>query len=279
MTAPATPRPVTPFPAVDHCYYDDGAFTVVKRVTAADPYAGGRYPGVFVLETLVQAARLALGAPDLVPASAEATGLRGLPAGAMLIVRPTIVATEDGCDVTADGIALRCVRASATAPPRRPRPPSQAGTTATMPPDRVPPDVLPPDSGSRDAEPLDTAALGVVLLDAVTRHVPGVGVTAHRVIRADEPCYRDCGADAYPATLVLASFAGACAALLALEGRPPAEPSALRGVVVRGAAHPGQTLVHSAALRPDGWISGETRVDGRPVLTVDGLRPGEASTG
>lgn len=261
MTAPATPRPVTPFPAVDHCYYDDGAFTVVKRVTAADPYAGGRYPGVFVLETLVQAARLALGAPDLVPASAEATGLRGLPAGAMLTVRPTIVETEDGCDVTADGVALRCVRASAVGGPR---PPAQAGPAGTVPPEGV---------------ALDTASRGAVLLDAVTRHVRGVGVTAHRAVRADEPCYRDRGADAYPTTLVLASFAEACAALLALEGRPPAEPSALRGVVVRGAAHPGQTLVHSAALRPDGWICGETRVDGRPVLTVDGLRPGEASTG
>ncbi|MFC7617420.1 hypothetical protein ACFQV2_32360 [Actinokineospora soli] len=143
-----------------------------------------------MLETLVQAARRALGRPDLGLAAVDAAVLRVLPPGP-LTLRPTITHTPDGCAVAADGVAVRCARGAA---------------------------------------------------------------------------------DAYPATFVLAAFARAC------SGPGPAEPLALRGVAVRGAARPGQVLAHRATARPDGSITGWTGVGGRRVLTVDRFAPGEAAT-
>ena len=101
---------LAPVPALDHCYYADGGFTVVKRVTPG-------YAGVHVLETLVQAARRALGSPDLVLSAVDHARLRTLPTGTVLTLRPTITATDDGCTVTTDEIALRCARSTQVAYP------------------------------------------------------------------------------------------------------------------------------------------------------------------
>lgn len=257
------PRPVAPFSALDHCFYDDG-FTVVKRVGADEPYAAGRpaYPGVFVLETLVQATRRCLGAPDLLLAAVDDAHLRDLAPGTVLTLRPDIAMTAEGCVITAASMTVRC---------RRPHPADAVtGVKATR------------ARATRLADPATLLPYGPgLLLDAVSGYAPGTGATAEYTVSAAEPCYRDRAPGPYPATLVLESFAQACQALLCLD-HTRATPRHARGVRVRGAVLPGQTLVHEVRLRRHGdgraLLSGQTSAAGRAVLTVDGLELEEVGT-
>ncbi|MGX7824492.1 hypothetical protein ACTG9Q_05330 [Actinokineospora sp. 24-640] len=259
----AAPRPVAPFSALDHCFYDDG-FTVVKRVSADDPYVAGRraYPGVFVLETLVQAARRCLGAPDLLLAAVDDAPLRDLAPGTVLTLRPDIATTAEGCVITAESMTVRC---------RRPGP-ADAVTGVRAARTRTP----------RSVDPAILLPYGPgLLLDTVSGFVAGTAATAEYTVSATEPCYRDRAPGPYPATLVLESFAQTCQALLRLD-RTRATPRHARGVRVHGAVLPGQTLVHEVRLRrqSDGraLLSGQTSAAGRAVLTVDGLEMEEVGT-
>lgn len=248
-------RPVVPLSAVDHVIAGDGRFTAVKRIDPDDPYLTlPGYPGAFVVESVVQAARRCLSSPGLALAEVVSARLRApLRAGDTLTFHP--VFTESGPLVQVDAHGVR-----------------QDGETAATVTLRC--GVVAADERFTLRDRPATAASAGALVDRVTPC--SNGGTVEYTVRPTEPCYRHQLLGPYPPTLVLESFVRGCAAL---SGDSTVILRELLRVQVHGLAHPGQVLRHEIRRVGVGGFRGRTTADGRACLTVElaDLR-GEATT-
>lgn len=282
MTAVAAPCPAVPLCAVDELVVlGDGELTATKRITAADPYLSGHYPGrpiypgVFVIESVLQAARRYLGDPGLAIASVESVRLRApLLPGDVLRLSLVFNPLPDGQfrvragGTRADGSAAASVELCCVPLRQRANPgPSEPTGVPIACPD------LPPVRSLLPHRP------PILLVDAIREHRTGEIVTEY-VVRETEPCYRSSVSEAlcYPDTLVLESFVQAAATLFVLDGAA-ALPAG--GMLVLGSARgvrfgvpvlPGQSIRHRVTLdRLTGdtaLLRGTSTVHGRPCLGV-----------
>ncbi|GAB3465335.1 3-hydroxyacyl-ACP dehydratase FabZ family protein [Actinophytocola sediminis] len=276
-TTTGTARPLS---AVDDVLIGaGGALSAVQTIRADNPYLAGHYPGrpiypgVFVLESALQATRRLLGHHDLVLAEVESVRFRTpLLPGDTLRLALSITPAEDGYLVRAKGPAatavLRCVRPTArpaapvgTAVPR-PHPPAATVNVRDLLPHRPP----------------------ILLTDRVVEHVPGERAVTEFTVRTTEPCYRDLPSEldrracAYPDSLALESFTQACAVLFLLS-RPRVAGTlafgAARAVRLHEPVFPGQTMRHEVHLTrvvgDTALVHGQTTVDGRVTMTAGTL--------
>lgn len=291
MTADVLPVAV-PLSAVDGVRVrGNGDLTAHKTITTRDPYLSGHYPGapsypgVFVLESVLQAARRLLGNPELTIAEIESVRFEApLPPADTLHLTLTFHPVWDGDPgylvrargTRSDGTRAATVTVRCTEPRGRLR--------------RTPRADRPVSLLSRRTELVNVRDLlphrpPILLTDRVVGSVPGERVVTEFTVRANEPCYRHLPSEvdrmgcAYPDSLVLESFTQACTALLLLDRWRPE-----RGTPVFGSARsvrlyepvfPGQTLRHEVWLRRcDGdtaLLHGQTTVDGRICLTTGTL--------
>jgi 3-hydroxymyristoyl/3-hydroxydecanoyl-(acyl carrier protein) dehydratase len=287
-----TPMMATPLDAVDSIRVQaDGELTAVKEIVGDDPYLPGHYPGgaiypgVFVIESVLQASRRYLGEPTLSLAEVESVRLQAplLPGDTLrmsLVFKPVW-----------DGHAQYAVRAHCTR--------SDGSPTATLKLRCAPlgdrlrslptaPAVDFPVSGG-GAGIVNVPALlphrpPILLVDRVLEHRAGERVVTEYTVRADEPCYRGRGnaGKAYPDTLLIESFTQACAALFVLDRRAAGLPT--NGTLAFGSARAlrthapvfaGQVLRHEVRLDrlvgDTALVSGRTGVDGHERLTAGNL--------
>lgn len=287
MTALAPPAMAVPLSAVDDLRVDEhGALTAEKTITTANPYLSGHYPGrpiypgVFVLESVVQAARRLLGNPELVLAEVESVRLRApLLPGDTLRLDLSFTEVLDGYRVRARGtrsdgaaaasLTLRCV---------------ELGRRARSADDAV------PVAGPSGTVPVDVRDLlphrpPILLVDRVVEHVPGERAVTEFTVRTSQPCYRHLPSEvarqahAYPDSLVLESFTQSCG-MLFLLARATRAPGTLafgnaRAVRLSEPVFPGRTMRHEVwlerVLGDTALLHGRTTVDGRVCLTVGSL--------
>lgn len=295
MTAVPVTRPVVRLDSVE---VDPLGATGRKKVPADDPYLAGHYPqlalwpGVFLIDSAAQLAARYFAAyqPRLAAAVlAEVASVRFLrpvlpgdeyevrvePAGPAGVVRAR-------CLVGRELAARMTLRLAVPEPATAPEP-------AAAPP---------PLSGPVDADPrrLLPHRPPMLLVDLVLA-AGALSVVTQKVVRPDEPCFAGApaGALAWPGPFVLESFAQSCGVLWALAAERACRPvpgllvfGAARGVAFPRAVPVGAVLTHTVRLEQAigddaAMFSGSARVDGQPVLSVEGatalLRPAEALAG
>jgi 3-hydroxymyristoyl/3-hydroxydecanoyl-(acyl carrier protein) dehydratase len=291
VTAVVTPVMANPLGAVDSIRVQaDGELTAVKEIDAGDPYLSGHYPGgpiypgVFVIESVLQASRRYLGEPTLSLAEVESARFQAplLPGDTLrmsLVFKPVW-----------DGHAQYAVRAQCTR--------SDGSAAATLKlrcaplGDRLrslpaaPAGVSSPGTGSGivDVPSLLPHRAPILLVDRVLEHRAGECAVTEYTVREDEPCYRGraSAGTAYPDTLLIESFTQACAALFVLDRRAAGLPTSgtlafgsARAVRTHAPAFAGQVLRHEVRLDrlvgDTALVSGRTTVDGQERLTAGNL--------
>jgi 3-hydroxymyristoyl/3-hydroxydecanoyl-(acyl carrier protein) dehydratase len=285
----------------------DGELIAFKRITLADPYLpGGRfgtsYPGAFVVESVLQAARRLLGMPALSLVEVDFVRLQAplLPGDTMrmsLAFHRLAAGRGDRHESGEYEVRARCSRANGSAaaavtlccaslhtrrahtdPDHTDEHGVAAPTVRRLRPEQV---------NVRDLLPQRPPAL---LVDRIVEHVSFSGrwrLVTEYTVRANQPCYRAASSimdrQVYPDTLVIESFVQSASALLMLHRGRPGGPlgwgvhsfDSASAVRLFEPVLPGQTLRH------DVWferfaggtvlVSGSTHADGRPSLTVGSL--------
>jgi 3-hydroxymyristoyl/3-hydroxydecanoyl-(acyl carrier protein) dehydratase len=284
-----------PMSAVDEVHVArNGELVAFKRITLSDPYLpGGRfgtsYPGAFVVESVLQAARRLLAMPALSLVEVDFVRLQAplLPGDTM---RMSLVFHR-----LASGeyeVRARCSRANGSAAAavtlccaslhtRGHTEPGPAGpepgvTVRQLRPEQV---------NVRDLLPQRPPAL---LVDRIVEHVSFSGrwrLVTEYTVRANQPCYRSSEVDGqvYPDTLVIESFVQSALALLMLHRGRPGGPMGwgVHSFDTASAMRLFEPVLPGETLRHDVWfersaggtalVSGSTHVDGRPCLTVGSL--------
>ncbi|MFV2101608.1 3-hydroxyacyl-ACP dehydratase FabZ family protein [Micromonospora sp. LOL_024] len=246
------------------------------------------FPGVFIVEALVQAVDIALrnpGRPRLRLCSVDSVRFLAplLPPDRLTL---DIVATGEGPD-----------RWTVTASGRR----DDSTVTVTLRARFDGGDAAEP-AASGSATPPGTAGEGLahhqirallpqryplLLVDRVLTMTPGSRIEAVKTVTATEPCYRDLADDAppgdyaYPASLLVESLGQTAALLwLAEAERPVGDDHVLmfvgaRDFVFDGAAYPGDVLRHTVHLErviaDTAFATGETYVGDRRIARVGTL--------
>ncbi|TDV54804.1 3-hydroxyacyl-ACP dehydratase FabZ family protein [Actinophytocola oryzae] len=289
MTAIAAPSMAIPLSAVDYVRIGAaGELTAEKAIVTGNPYLAGHYPGrpiypgVFVVESVLQATRRLLGNPELVLAEIESVRFQApLLPGDTLHLTLSFTTDPDGGYVVrargtrADGSAAASMTVRATEPYERVRSAPHVEVTPV----------------TRAASPVDVRDLlphrgPILLADRVVAHVPGERVVTEFTVRTSQPCYRGLPSEAdrevcaYPDSLVVESFTQACAVLFLLERRPRPVTGTLafgnaRAVRMFEPVLPGQTIRHEAWLDrvvgDTALVRGRSTVDGRVCLTAGSL--------
>lgn len=289
MTAVVAPGMAIPLSAVDEVRIGAaGELTAEKTITTGNPYLAGHYPGrpiypgVFVLESVVQATRRLLGNPELVLVEVENVRFQApLLPGDTLRLALSFTTDPDGGYVVrargtrADGSAAAIVTVRCAEPYERLRSAPVADVTPV----------------TRPAGPLDVRDLlphrpPILLADRVVEHVPGQRVVTEFTVRTSQPCYRALPTEAdrvtcaYPDSLVIESFTQACAVLFVLERRPRPVTGTLafgnaRAVRLFEPVLPGQTLRHEVWLErvvgDTALVRGRSTVDDRVCLTAGSM--------
>lgn len=297
-----------PMSAVDEVHVArNGELVAYKRITLADPYLpGGRfgtsYPGAFVVESVLQAARRLLGMPALSLVEVVFVRMQApLFPGDTMRMSLMFHRLADRGDRHEGGVyevRARCSRANGSAAAavtlccaetlHARRAPAEAGPArdervVALPTARLP---RPEQVNVRDLLPQRPPAL---LVDRIVQHVSFSGrwrLVTEYTVRPNQPCFRPLSEEdgqVYPDTLVIESFVQSATALVMLHRGRPGGPmgwgvhavDSMSDVRVFDTVSPGQTLRH------DVWferfvggtvlVSGGTHVDGRPGLTVGGL--------
>lgn len=293
-----------PLTAVDSVsWQDDSTIVAVKYIAVTDPYLEGHYPdftiypGVFTIETVYQAAVVAL------TGAAETGGvvldrIESVRFLAPLLPGDTLTATIKLAHDTTTGhttVHARCHRSDAQVCANirlRVHVRTGAGpnfTTPVAPPARAA--SLP---GVHRAGALDHAEIQALLphrnpmlhVDAVDHLEPGSRIIARKAVSAAERCYRDLHSDPdqrdlrYPVSLVVESLGQAGGVLwlrsAQVEGRPGSGTlifGSARGLTVHGDAYPGDVLQHQVELtevKGDvAFMRGRTLVGDRLILEVE----------
>jgi 3-hydroxyacyl-[acyl-carrier-protein] dehydratase len=294
MTAVAAPGIAVPLSAVDEVRVDaSGALTAVKTIDAGDPYLSGHYPdgaiypGVFVIESVLQATRRLLGIPELVLAEVESVRFQApLLPGDTLYLTLSFTTDRDDYVVRAkgtrsDGTPAATITVRCTEPYTRLRP---TPANALKDPFRT----LNVSKGSFRASQIHVRDLlphrpPILLVDRVVE-CGGERVVTEFTVRTSQPCYwqlpseLDRQACAYPDSLVLESFTQACAVLFVMDRRPVTGTLAFgnaRAVRLYEPVLPGQTMRHEVWLDrvvgDTALVHGQTTVDGRVCLTAGSL--------
>lgn len=306
MTAQLTMA--NPMSAVDEVRVArNGELVAFKRITLADPYLpGGRfgtsYPGAFVVESVLQAARRLLAMPALSLVEVDFVRLQAplLPGDTMRmsLVFHRLTGRGDRYESGEYEVRARCSRANGSAAaavtlccaslhtrghtdpgPADPEHGVAAPTVRQLRPEQV---------NVRELLPQRPPAL---LVDRIVEHVSFSGrwrLVTEYTVRANQPCYRSSSSSevdgqVYPDTLVIESFVQSASALLMLHRGRPGGPmgwgvhsfESASDVRLFEPVLPGETLRHDVWLeRSTGGtalVSGSTHVDGRPSLTVGSL--------
>ena len=292
MTAIVAPGMAVPLSAVDDVSVAvDGRLTATKAITARDPYLSGHYPGrpiypgVFVLESVLQATRRLLGDPGLVLAEVESVRFQAplLPGDTLHLVLSFTTDSDGGYIVRAkgtrsDGTPAATVTARCTEPYARPR---SAPGHAMKDPFRT----LGAMKGSfRAPRELLPHRAPILLADRIIGYTPRERVVTEFTVRTTQPCYwalpseTDRQVCAYPDTLVIESFTQAAAVLFVLDRGPVTGTLAFgnaRSVKLSEPVLPGQTMRHEVWLDrvvgDTALMHGQTTVDGRVCLTAGSL--------
>jgi len=295
VTAVPVTRPVVRLDSVE---VDPLGATGRKKVPADDPYLAGHYPqlalwpGVFLIDSAAQVAarHFAAHQPRLAEAVlAEVASVRFLrpvlpgdeyevrvePAGPAGVVRVRCLVGRE--------LAARMTLRLAVPEPAVPEPAAPEPILLSCPVDADPRRLLP------HRPPM-------LLVDLVLA-AGALSVVTQKVVRPDEPCFAGApaGALAWPSPFVLESFAQSCGVLWALAAERACRPvpgllvfGAARGVTFPRPVPVGAVLTHTVRLEQAigddaAMFSGSARVDGQPVLSVEGatalLRPAEALAG
>lgn len=289
-----------PMSAVDEVHVArNGELVAFKRITLSDPYLpGGRfgtsYPGAFVVESVLQAARRLLAMPALTLVEVDFVRLQAplLPGDTM---RMSLVFHRLGGEGGEYEVRARCSRANGSAAaavtlccaplhtrghaePADPEHDVAIPTVRQLRPEQV---------NVRDLLPQRPPAL---LVDRIVEHASISGrwrLVTEYTVRANQPCYHSSlstmDRQVYPDTLVFESFVQSASALLMLHrGRPGGPMSwgvhsfdAASAVRLFEPVLPGETLRHDVWFERSAGgtalVSGSTHVDGRPSLTVGSL--------
>lgn len=276
----ASPRRASPLRAVDEVRAEpagDGhlvsARLDIRRVDLTGHFPGMPvYPGVFTLESIVQAVATGLGAPLGLCEIRSGRFLGALLATDTLLIRAEVQPDGDRWNVTALGtradgepvIRLKAVLgelpgASHAAPPQR------AANGHVM-------DLADVEAALPHRHPM-------LLIDRVTAREPGVALRAEKAVTATEPCYAGCddaplAGRAYPVSLVLESLGQAAALLWGVRVRTDEilMLAGVRGFRVTGSAYPGDVLQHEVSLThlkaDTAFATGHTWAGDRPVAEV-----------
>lgn len=279
-TVAASPRRASPLRAVDDVRieptaegYAVSARLDIGRVDLTGHFPGMPvYPGVFTLESIVQAVATGLGAPLDLREIRSGRFLGALLPTDTLLVQAQVEPAADGWDVTAvgtraDGEPVIRLKAALGEPP-------DAGQAS-------------PPSTDAGGGVMNLAAVEAVLphrhpmllIDRVTALEPGVAVRAEKAVTATEPCYAGCddvpyAGRAYPVSLVLESLGQAAALLWGVRLRADEilMLAGVRGFRVTGAAYPGDVLHHEVRLThlkaDTAFAAGRTWAGSRPVAEV-----------
>ena len=270
-------RPLDAADLVDTAREADGLrIRASKVVRADDPYlpghfpSGAIYPGVFVIETVLQSARAALRAPHLrITAVRQARFTAPLTDGDELVIDATLRRQPADGRI---GVDARCHSGDGT----------PTGTVRL--------ELEPGDDGDGCARGWADAFAGLphahpmILVDRVVS-CDGLEIEAVKAVTASEPCYADVAPRAprsswrYPASLLIESFGQAAALLwLAARGTPQDRLTMFataRDVQMSGNVWPGDTLRHTARLEhasdQSALVTGETRVGDDVVATFGSL--------
>ncbi|HEY4023733.1 MAG TPA: hypothetical protein VGM75_33970 [Pseudonocardiaceae bacterium] len=284
MTALAELRQAVPLCAVDELHVcQDLELTATKTISATDPYLSGHYPGrpiypgVFVIESVLQAARRYLGEQALAVAAVESVRLNAplLPGDTMRITLSFNRLPDEQVRVRA-----RCARADGSLAASVDLRCVGLARRYTLAADGEPAGVLCTGAwhgNLPDVHDLLPHRPPILLVDEIREYAPGMAV-AEYVVRDTEPCYAggDLGVTCYPDTLVLESFVQAAAALFVLErgdlhGRTLVLGSA-RGVRFGEPVLAGEVISHRVHLdRLTGdtaLLRGASSVHGRACLEV-----------
>lgn len=297
-----------PLRALDDAIWLDDTLVVSKSIVADDPYLEGHYPdftiypGVFTIETVYQAAVLALtgdagsGGVEILRIDSvrfQAPLLPGDTLTATLSLAPVSVGPDAGTPDEPEAVAVRarCRRSdgaacasvrmvvrradargclpSAPAAARPPRPP--AG---------------PPVLDHTQVRALLPHRNPMLHVDAVETLEPGRRIVAHKAVSAAEACYRDTKDDTDPADLryplsLLVESLGQAGGLLwlasAQEGGDATEGTLVFGsaqdLTVHGRALPGDVLRHEVELTgikgDAAFMRGRTLVGDQLVIEVE----------
>lgn len=281
---------------------NDSTIIAVKYIAATDPYLEGHYPdftiypGVFTIETVYQAAVLAL------TGNAETGGvvldrIESVRFLAPLLPGDTLTATLKLSHDAATGhttVHARCHRSDAQVCANiRLRVHLRTGAE---------PNFTPADPPARPASlpdvnrigALDHAQIQALLphrnpmlhVDAVDHLEPGARIIARKAVSAAERCYRDLHPDTdqrdlrYPVSLVVESLGQAGGVLWLRSAQVDSRPGSgtlifgsARGLTVHGDAYPGDVLQHEVELtevKGDvAFMRGRTLVGDRLILEVE----------
>ncbi|WP_233513184.1 3-hydroxyacyl-ACP dehydratase FabZ family protein, partial [Micromonospora craterilacus] len=256
------------------------------------------FPGVFIVEALVQAVDIALrgaGRPRLRLRAVDAVRFLAplLPPDRLTL---DIVAVADGPErwaVTAsgsrdDGTVTVTLRARFDGSDPADRPDGGIATPAGLVP--TPAGSARPSSGGlgqHQIRALLPQRFPLLLVDRVLTMTPGTHIEAVKAVTATEPCYRDLTDDAppgdyaYPASLLVESLGQTAALLWLAEADGPVGDDQVlmfvgaRDFVFDSAAYPGDVLRHTVHLErviaDTAFATGETYVGDRRIARVGTL--------
>jgi 3-hydroxymyristoyl/3-hydroxydecanoyl-(acyl carrier protein) dehydratase len=273
--------------------------TATKVVKADDPYLEGHYPdftiypGVFIIESVVQTVRLLAGETMEMPEELELVGVPSvrfvtpmLPGDVLHIRVQTVSAADGTVKVKAECQNADGAKAAQMKLEFRP----VAGTAAAV--VTSAPAGAPAAQATRSAVPVyDHAALRgllphrhpIIMVDRVEEIVPFESIVATKAVTGSEPCYAGIAESdsprryAYPRSLIIESFGQSGAVLwlesIRREGRTLDGSlifAAARDVTFHREAYPGDVLRHEAWLDQivgdNAFLRGRTLIDGEPAV-------------
>ncbi|WP_422768921.1 hypothetical protein ACN28C_19190 [Plantactinospora sp. WMMC1484] len=274
------PRSAAPLRAIDAVSAERAAagFAISARLDIGRVDLRGHfpgmpvYPGVFTLESIVQAVAAGTDVPLSLREIHSGRFLGALLPGDTLVLRIDVEPAADGWAATVTGtraggepvIKLRAVLGDLpTTTPADP-PPPVTGSAAM--------DVTAVEAALPHRHPM-------LLVDRVIDLEPGVIVRAEKAITANDPCYAECddlplATRAYPASLMLESLGQAAALLwgVRVSSDDVLMLAGVRRYRVTGAAYPGDVLHHMVQLThikaDTAFATGRTWAGDRPVAEV-----------